>query len=150
MKCPACGSDGPDGAGSCPKCKGEFTAEGVDYSRPGPSLVDWTGSYPSEREEERMRDAAVSGFANRLLWLIGWAAISGALGSYLLYDWRIEGTDGSLLPGLAMLALFSLSVFTLLRLVRDIYAQPDSEDRIPSHEDAEVMHYEATGLPPRR
>ncbi len=150
MKCPACGSDNPEGAIRCSGCRGEFTGEGVDYSKPKPSLVEWTESYPSEKEEERMRSGAIRGYFRRLISLIAWATISAVLGSYFLYDWRIEGNDGSFLPGLVMLAIFSACVFMLWRVVRDIYAEPDSEDATPSHEDAEVMHFEATGLPPRR
>jgi hypothetical protein len=122
----------------------------VDYSRPQPSPVDWTESYPSEGAEERMRSRAVSGYADRLMRLLAYSVLTAAFSSYFLYDWRAGGGDGPLVLGLAFLAFFAFCAAMLYGMLREAYSEPDTGENVPSHEDAETMHYEATGLPPRR
>ena len=150
MKCPACGSENLEGAERCSGCKGALTRDGVDYSEPKPSLVDWTESYPSEKEEERPRGGMIFGYADRLIRMVGYWVIAAVFSSYFLYEWRTSGDDDSLILGLAFLAFFAFASVMLWRTVRDIYSKPDSADTTPSHDDAAQTHFEKTGLPPRR
>jgi hypothetical protein len=122
----------------------------VDYSRPQPSLVDWTESYPSEGAEERARDQAISWYSDRMIWLFGYALVSAAFSSYFLNEWREGGGDQSLFLGLVLLAFFGFCATMLFRELRDAYSGLDETDETPSHEDAESMYYDATNLPPRR
>ncbi len=150
MKCPACGFENLEGGERCSGCRGVLTRDGVDYSKPEPSLVDWTESYPSEKEEERLRDDAIGGYANRLIGMVGYWAIAAVLSSCFLYEWRTSGDDDPLILGLAFLAFFAFASVMLWRTVRDIYSKPDSADTTPSHDDAAQTHFQKTGLPPRR
>ncbi|MEW5747423.1 MAG: hypothetical protein AB1793_01360 [Candidatus Thermoplasmatota archaeon] len=113
-------------------------------------MVDWTESYPSEKEDERLRDDAIGGCANRLIGMVAYWAVGAVFSSSFLYKWRTSGDDDSLILGLASLAFFAFASVMLWRTVRDIYSRPDSADTTPSHDDAAQTHFEKTGLPPRR
>lgn len=149
MKCPVCEVENPEGATTCRSCKGTLSPSGVDYS--GLSReVDWQdGSVLSEEDVAASKRAAAY-YPVRVMRLLFYLVMTGILSSVFLYSGYSYGDDGYLFLGLAMLAGFTISLWSLWKVIRAAYSGPDTKDNPLSVQDMDKEIVDLTRLPPRR
>jgi len=149
MRCPVCDIDNPKGAVRCSSCSGTLSPSGVDYSRLSLN-VDWQDYSRLSKEEDVEEETDFGSYPFMLLELLLYLTVSGLLSSNMLYTGHQEGDDGMMMVGYVMLALFAVLLFALWRLIKLMYSEPDLDIEPLSVQDMDKLHFDRTGLLPKR
>lgn len=126
-----------------------MSPSGVDYSRLS-SEVDWQDCNLPSGEGETSRREYYANYPFVLLRLLLGLAFTGFSSSYMLYTGHLEGDNGTMAAGGLLLAFFTWFLFILYRELRRMYSEPDIGVEPVSVQDMDKVHFDMTGLPPRR